>query len=181
MPTFLKQWLILSVSLTAFIYILIVLFFGHDPAPVTHQLILGAYWANTEAVLAPLEAPYPKFIELFFGPAVALWYQLFYTDKVWWSQRFVTLVAVWALSHVVMSQSFWLGLLSLGTIGYLIGKERSGTGMVYINILCFGSFLIMWVLAPYSLGLVPWSLMTITTLVGYAAGCARRRYVRSRR
>lgn len=181
MSQFIKQWLVLSAALTSGIYILIVLFFGHDPSLVTHLLVLGPYWDNAEPVLAPLKEPYPKFTELVIGPFVAFWYLFFYAEQMWWSRRFVQLLLVSVVSHIVMTQSFWVGLFSLAIVGYLIGRERRGNTLAYINIICFSSFIVMWIMAPYSLGLVPWTWLTIFTITGYGAGCVRRRYQQSKR
>lgn len=156
MRKFFTLWLSYSMSVVAAHYLLILLIWGHDPAPTTQLLILPAIWGNAGDSLLNLSFEIPKLVDLYLGPLLVLWYLFNRKYLHFTPQFFVTLLLV-LISSTVLFQNYFFGFSCFIFTGYTIAKRlRYTEGITELIFFGYALFYVTWAFPPFSIGLAGW-------------------------
>jgi hypothetical protein len=168
--TFLKQWLWLSVTLVAVHYIIVIWVFGHDAPAVDYFLVAPPATTAAQAIVIPLQTPYPKYLEYILGPLFALWYFGYHKHLVW-NKWWAAILLVATLSVILATKHLGVASVCFFFIGQLIGKRYDvAKALPHINLIGYSYFCIAVVFSLHGPGLMAWAYCMITTIIGFGTG-----------
>lgn len=170
MTSFFKQWFLFSIPVMAIHYILILLIWGHDPAPVSQALVFPAISGNNTAIWSDIGFEIPKFAEILLAPWFVFWY-LLNKNTLEINKHAVKLLLLVLASTAL---SFWftmLGIMCFVATGSMIAKSKPLLpAITLVSFFCYISAYIMWSFPPISLGIIGWSFSLIALMIGFIIG-----------
>lgn len=173
---FFKLWFFRSIPLVAVHYVLIILIWGHDPAPVTQALVLPAIWGSPEPAWLDLHMEIPKLYEVFIGPLLLLWYML-NQRHLQINKQFIQASLLIVGSTILMFQSLSIGIICFIATGSLIAKKvELSAGVIQVAFYGYSTFLVMWALPAISFGFLGWSFTVLALFMGFLCGLIVKRH-----
>lgn len=170
MKSLLWPWLVRSIPIVGVHYMLILIMWGHDPAPVTQALILPAIWDHPNPLWQDTTLEIPKFMDLLIGPFLLLWYKV-NQKHLHFNTQFVQAILLVFGSIVLMFESLTLGLIFFVTTGWLIAKQNNfSPAITQVALFGYAMFFIMWTFPSISLGLLGWCVSFLALIVGFCLG-----------
>lgn len=172
MSSLLKQWFYISIPVVALHYILIILIWGHDPAPVSQALVFPLMAGNEALAWHDLGFEIPKLTELLLGPLIVLKY-LFNKENLPVTAWSIKMFGLLLFSFTI---GFWytaLSIMCFVATGSMLTQNKSLVQAVTLaTFFAYASAVVMWSFPQISLGIIGWSFSFVSLMIGFIIGVA---------